>query len=99
MSYTAVNSRVTERVNSILSRMTAGHASRGEISYQANYGIAIATGLSIKPFFEFISHPDQASIAKPTANDTHAVLVGTLFEIDPAAFLGLPALVNKAVTP
>ena len=96
VSYTAVNSRITERVNSLLSKTTGGQASRGEISYQAYYGVALAPGVLVKPFAEFISHPDQASSAKPSGNNTHAVVVGTLLQIDASAALGLPTLVHKS---
>ncbi len=99
VTYTAVNSRITERIDSVLSRLGGGQASRSEISYQVNYGFALAPGLSIKPFGEFISHPDQEASARPSGNDTHAVLVGTLFEIDLAALVGLPVLVHRPSAP
>lgn len=92
VSYTAVNSRITERIDSVLSKAGGGQASRSEVSYQANYRIAVAPGFEIKPFAEFISHPDQEASAKPSGNNTHAVLVGTLFEVDAAALLGLATL-------
>jgi hypothetical protein len=46
----------------------------------------------IKPFFEFISHPDQANAATPSGNVTHAIFVGALFEVDVANLFGLPTL-------
>ena len=92
ISYTAVNSRITERIDSVLSKAGGGQASRSEVSYQANYRFAVAPGFEIKPFAEFISHPDQEASAKPSGDNTHAVLVGTLFEADFAALLGLATL-------
>lgn len=92
ISYTAVNSRITERVDSMLSKTGGGQASRGEVSYQANYRFAVAPGFEIKPFAEFISHPDQEASASPSGNNTHAVLVGALFEVDAAALLDLATL-------
>jgi porin len=87
-----VNPRITERVNSILSQTTDGQASRSEINYEVNYGFAIAPGMSIKSFFGFMSHPDQASVTVPSGNNTHSVFVGTLFEVDAAQLFGLPTL-------
>jgi carbohydrate-selective porin OprB len=87
-----VNPRITERINTVLSQTTGGQASRSEISYQVNYGVAIAPGMMLKPFFEFISHPDQATTSGPSGNNTHAIFVGALFEVDVAHLLGLPAL-------
>lgn len=96
ISDTTVNPRITERVDSLLSKTSGGQASGSEVSYQAYYGVAVAPGLLVKPFAEFISHPDQAASAVPSGNNTHAVVVGALVEIDVAALLGLPSLVHKA---
>jgi hypothetical protein len=46
----------------------------------------------LKPFFGFMSHPDQAAVATPSGNKTHAVYLGVLFEVDMAHLFGLPAL-------
>jgi carbohydrate-selective porin OprB len=92
VSLVGVNPRITERVNSLLSLTTGGHASRSEISYEVNYGFAIAPGMMIKPFLQFISHPDQANATIPSAHDTHAIFVGALFEVDVAHLFGLPTL-------
>ena len=92
ISLVGVNSRVTERINSVLARSTGGQASRSEISYEVNYGAAIAPGLSVKPFLQFISHPDQANAGAPSGDDTHALFVGALLEIDAAHLFGLPTL-------
>ncbi len=92
VSLLGVNPRITERVDSTLSRSSGGQASRTEISYQVNYGVALAPGLSIKPFAEFISHPDQANAVTPSSNDTHALFVGALVELEVGSFLGLPRL-------
>ena len=87
-----MNPRVTERVNSILSKSTGGQASQSEVSYEVNYGFAVAPGMLIKPFLEFISHPDQANASAPSGNVTHAIFVGALFEVDVASLFGLPTL-------
>jgi porin len=87
-----VNPRITERNNSILSKTTGGQASGAEIAYEVNYGFAIAPGMALKPFFQFISHPDQATTTTPSGNNTHAIFVGALFEVDLAHLLGLPAI-------
>lgn len=92
VSLLGVNPRATERVDDILAKSTHGQASRSEISYQVNYGIALAPGMSFKPFLEFISHPDQANAGSPSGNDTHALFVGGLFEVDAVHLLGLPTL-------
>ncbi|HSZ53778.1 MAG TPA: carbohydrate porin, partial [Caulobacteraceae bacterium] len=81
-----------ERVDSILSQTTGGNASRAEISYEVNYGFAVAPGLSIKPFVEFISHPDQAAVPSPSGNNTHAMFVGVFLEWNLANMFGLPTL-------
>jgi porin len=92
VSVLGVNPRITERINTTLSQSGGGQASRTEISYEVNYGLAIAPGMMLKPFFQFISHPDQANATKPSGNNTHAIFVGALFEVDMAQLFGLPAL-------
>jgi porin len=86
-----VNPRITERDNSVLAKTTKGQASEAEVAYEVNYGIAVAPGMTLKPFLQFISHPDQATTT-PNGNDTHAIFVGALFEVDLAHLLGLPTL-------
>jgi porin len=92
VSLLGVNPRVTERVDSVLAKSTSGQASRSEISYEVNYGLAVAPGFTVKPFLQFISHPDQSGSAAPTGNDTHALFVGALFEVDATRLFGLPTL-------
>jgi porin len=87
-----VNPRITERLNSILSKTTGGQVSGAEIDYEVYYGIAVAPGLSLKPFFGFMSHPDQVNNPTPSGNLTHAVYLGVLFEVDMAHLFGLPTL-------
>ena len=87
-----VNPRITERLNSILSKTTGGQVSGAEIDYEVYYGIAVAPGLSLKPFFGFMSHPDQVNNPAPNGNVTHAVYLGVLFEVDMAHLFGLPTL-------
>jgi carbohydrate-selective porin OprB len=92
VSLVTVNPRITERINTVLAQTTGGQASQSEISYQVNYGVAIAPGMMLKPFLEFISHPDQANANPPRGNVTHAMFVGVLFEVDVAHLFGLPTL-------
>ena len=92
VSLVDVNPRVTARINSVLSKTTGGQASASEISYEVYYGIALAPGVSLKPFFGFMSHPDQANAGAPSGNLTHAIYLGGLFEVDFASLFGLPTL-------
>ena len=92
VSLVDVNPRITERINSILSKTTGGQASASEISYEVYYGIAVAPGMTLKPFFGFMSHPDQVNNPTPSGNITHAVYLGVLFEVDMAHLFGLPTL-------
>jgi porin len=87
-----VNPLVTDRLNSILSKTTHGQASNAEIDYEIYYGLAVAPGMTLKPFFGFMSHPDQANTTAPSGNLTHAVYIGAMFEVDFANMFGLPTL-------
>jgi hypothetical protein len=86
------NRRITERINSTLSKTTGGQASASEIDYEVYYGVALAPGVTLKPFFGFMSHPDQVDNPTPSGNLTHAVYLGVMFEVDVAHLLGLPTL-------
>ncbi len=92
VSLLGVNPRITERISSLLAKSTGGQASRSEISYEVNYGLAVAPGFTFKPFLQFISHPDQSGSAAPSGNNTHALFVGGLFEVDATTLFGLPTL-------
>jgi porin len=91
-SLVEVNPRITERINSMLLKTTRGQASQAEIDYELYYGIALAPGMTLKPFFGFMSHPDQVNNPAPSGNITHAIYLGVLFEVDVAHLLGLPTL-------
>jgi carbohydrate-selective porin OprB len=92
VSLVDVNPRLTERINSVLSKTTGGQASASEIDYEVYYGIAVAPGMTLKPFFGFMSHPDQVNNPAPSGNITHAAYLGVLFEVDMAHLFGLPTL-------
>jgi porin len=47
-----VNPRITERNNSVLSKGTRGKTSDAQVAYEVNYGIAVAPGMTFKPFFQ-----------------------------------------------
>jgi carbohydrate-selective porin OprB len=92
VSLVDLNPRVTERINSVLSKTSGGQASASEISYELYYGIALAPGMTLKPFVGFMSHPDQVNAGAPSGNLTHATYLGMLFEVDMAHLFGLPTL-------
>jgi porin len=92
VSLVDVNPRLTQRINSVLSKTTRGQASASEIDYEAYYGVAVAPGMTLKPFVGFMSHPDQVNNPAPSGNITHAVYLGVLFEVDMAHLFGLPTL-------
>jgi carbohydrate-selective porin OprB len=89
------NPLVTQRVNSVLAKTTGGQVSGAEIAYEVNYGVAIAPGMQIKPFLQFISHPDQATIPNPRGNNTHALFIGAFLDVDLASLMGLPTLPSR----
>jgi carbohydrate-selective porin OprB len=85
-----VNPGITDRNNSVLAKTKGSQASGAKIAYEVNYGVAIAPGITFKPFLRFITHPDQATVAKPSGNNTHALFIGVLLDIDVASVMGLP---------
>jgi carbohydrate-selective porin OprB len=92
VSLVSVNPRIAARAGTVLSKSSGGQASRSEISYEVNYGVAVAPGLTLKPFVQLISHPDQSGSVAPSGNNTQALFVGALFEANMASLFGLPTL-------
>ena len=91
VSLLGVTPRITER-NTGLARSTGGQTSRTEIGYEVNDGFGIAPGFRFKPFLQCISHPEQATSARPSGDNTHALFVGGLLELDVVNLFGLPTL-------
>lgn len=61
---------------------------------EVNYGIAMAPGIEVKPFFDYIWHPDQLLTPTPNANVQHAWIAGAQFSFILNPALGLPAFVR-----
>ncbi len=57
----------------------SGHMSRTETILEANYGISIGHGISVKPYVDLTLNPDQAlfDIAVPNPNIRYALAVGS----------------------
>jgi len=92
IAHVDVNPRIAERVNSLLAESGGGRVIGSEMSYEVNYGFAIAPGMSFKPFAEYVTNPDQADATKPSATVKHALFVGALFEVDFVHLFGLPTM-------
>ena len=43
---------------------------------EVNYGIGLAPGVSLMPFVQYVSHPDQYINPNPSANLNYSVMVG-----------------------
>ncbi len=87
-----LNNAYTAFVNSTLSLhgMTQT-ASSTEAMIEVNYGIAIAPGVTLKPSFNYILHPDQVGFT-PTSANKHAVFLGVALSAFLPETLGLPRL-------
>ncbi len=66
--------------------------SSNEPFVELNYGMAVAPGVTFKPFFQYIWNPDQDGITPVRPNLTHAVFVGAAITANWADTFGLPRM-------
>ncbi|WP_158807122.1 carbohydrate porin [Beijerinckia sp. L45] len=97
LSYTNVfDKRVTDDyAASLASTGQIGSPSRTETVFELNYGLLFAPGFQLKPFVQYIIHPDQIGFGPVVASDRHAVIVGAAFSIAFNDAFGLPAFVRS----
>ncbi|WP_158915770.1 carbohydrate porin [Caulobacter sp. S45] len=61
-----------------------------ESDFEVNYGVAVAPGLNIFPFVQYVQNPDQLGETVPDPKDTHAWSVGMRAVIRFDVLFGLP---------
>ncbi|HET9147009.1 MAG TPA: carbohydrate porin, partial [Acetobacteraceae bacterium] len=83
-TYYVFNPRVTGATNdAIAAAGHIGHMSNSESIFEANYGIALKYGLTIKPYIDLTVDPDQAlyDVVVPNPRIHFALAVGTQLNI------------------
>lgn len=65
---------------------------RNETGFEINYAFAVAPGLSVSPYTQFVANPDQMGLSIPEPHDTYAFSVGVRAVIKFETLLGLPTL-------
>jgi porin len=79
-AYYVFNPRVTGALDDVIAANGGGgHISNTEEIFEANYGIAVWHGITLKPYIDVTLNPDQFLFDLPTPNPSirHAVAVGT----------------------
>lgn len=69
-----------------------GTIARNEIDFELSYGLAVAPGLTLRPFVQYINHPDQIEVPVPEPSRQFAVATGLLLNFNLDTFIGLPQL-------
>jgi porin len=88
-----MNHRVTQRIDDeIIAQGGAGHVSSEETILEVNYAIGLAPGISLTPFVQYVSHPDQFTDPNPSGNLNYSAMVGAALAISFSQALGLPQL-------
>ncbi len=57
--------------------------------FELNYGINVASGVTLKPYVQYVLHPDMIGFP-PTRKVNDATVVGLLLSVNMNAALGLP---------
>jgi porin len=65
---------------------------RAETTFELNYGFAIAPGLTLHPFVQYIIHPDNTAVAIPQPIARSATEIGAFLTTSFGAMFGLPTL-------
>ncbi|WP_158915176.1 carbohydrate porin [Caulobacter sp. S45] len=63
---------------------------RDQTGLELNYGLALAPGVTVFPYTQYILNPDQLGEAFPDPKDTHAVVIGVHALIRLDVLFGLP---------
>jgi porin len=84
-----LNHDVADGTNFLLAKQHIPfHFSPNEYVFEVNYGVALAPGLTFRPYFQYIKNPDQLS-TNNVFNEPSVTTVGVLLEINYASLLGL----------
>ena len=97
LTFIASNHRVTQNIDdTIIAQGGTGHVSSEEGALEVNYGIGLAPGVTLVPFVQYVSHPDQYINPNPSSNLNYSFMVGTALAISFSQALGLPQLMRGA---
>ncbi|HEX3575595.1 MAG TPA: carbohydrate porin [Rhodopila sp.] len=93
LTFIASNHRVTQDIDdTIIAQGGTGHVSSEEAALEVNYGIGLAPGITLIPFMQYVSHPDQYINPTPSGNLNYSLTVGVGLSIGFNQALGLPQL-------
>jgi carbohydrate-selective porin OprB len=91
--FAGFNPRLTEAINEkIIKAGNSGQVSGQETMFEVNYAIAVAPGIAVEPFAQYVMHPDQYTLPKPSGNVTHSLMVGIGLTINFNDAFGMPQL-------
>ena len=65
---------------------------RAESGVELNYALAVAPGVAVSPFTQYIVNPDQLGLAVPKPGNRYAVVVGFRSVFVFGRLLGLPVV-------
>jgi porin len=63
-----------------------------ETDFEVNYGFAVAPGLTLHPYLQYIMHPDDLTETVPDTHDNHTVVLGAFLTTSFNTLFGLPHL-------
>ena len=94
-TFVGIDHRVTERIDDeIIAQGGTGHVSSQESMLEVNYAIGLAPGISLTPFMQYVSHPDQYTNPAPSASLNYSIMVGAALAINFNQAFGLPQLMR-----
>ncbi|HEY0179010.1 MAG TPA: carbohydrate porin [Dokdonella sp.] len=83
-----------ERLRAARRAVAAAHGlaytMRPQTGVELNYGFAVAPGLTVYPYAQYVDHPDMLTLPVPNPRDRHATVVGVRVTASFHALFGLP---------
>jgi porin len=73
-----------------VARHVVGYHAGQETGLEVNYGAAVAPGLSVYPYLQYVKNPDQIGVAVPDPKDDHSLALGVRATVRFDVLFGLP---------
>jgi porin len=76
VSHQTFDARLRAARHAIAAAHGLSYTMKDQTGFELNYGFAVAPGVVVYPYAQYVMHPDQLPIAVPDPRNTHATVVG-----------------------
>ncbi|HEY9133123.1 MAG TPA: carbohydrate porin [Dyella sp.] len=90
MTYQTFDARLRAARHALAAAHGIDYTMKPQTGMELNYGFAVAPGVVVYPYAQYVWHPDQLPLAIPNPHNTHATVLGVRITTSFHALLGLP---------